>query len=121
MYKIITLAICVAILAACVAGPETEDLSGAWSSEDMSAVVEGNELSIFWDDGETRALYWKGDIPESIISGDPFVSAGDTDAMDNSLLGSLDDRKAFIYENGELSFDLTVMGVTQTITMTKDA
>lgn len=118
---LIILGVCVVILNACTEGPDEDDLSGKWSSEDMSAVVEDNELSIFWDDGEIRALYWKGEIPESIVSGDPFVSNGDVEAMNESLLGSLDETKAFIYEAGELSFELTVMGVTQTITMTKDA
>lgn len=88
------------------------------------ATILENDIEVQWNDGaDTNALYWKGTFttPVSTHLGDMFVvtSVGDTKAMSNSLLGSQDSTKDFLYEDRKLSFKMTVLGVTQTIHLEK--
>lgn len=124
MFRRLIVAVLVLFLLAACGGSGPVDLSGKWTTVnssdpafEMSAVVADNVMEIMWVHEDTRALYWKGSAPDIINSGEIFVSEGDTKAMDASLLGSLDSTKPFTYEDNQLRFDLTVMGITQTIKM----
>jgi hypothetical protein len=102
-------------------------LVGTWTGESsttkMVATVSENAIEIMWETPDTTALYWKGtfEAPAAVSNTNRLwiTSNGDTAAMENSLLASRDPTKRFTYEDGMLSFPLTVMGVTTTIKMTK--
>lgn len=125
MTKYIALTMLFFFAVACGEGaPEPVDLTGSWVTTDdasvvMTAAVSNGEIEIVWvDEAESiSALYWVGTVPDEVTSGDIFVSEADRNALDTSLLGSQSETKAFTYADGTLSYDLTVMGVTQTITL----
>lgn len=47
------------------------------------------------------------------------VTTRDAAATDNALMASTSDTKELIYNAGELSYELTAMGVTMTVRMAK--
>jgi len=109
---------------------DTEPLSftgttwvGKVNASTFSATILENDIEITWKNEESSALYWKGTFPTPLNAhlGDMFTvkSVGNTEAMGQSLLGSQDEFKVFTYENRLLKFQMTVMGVTQTVSLEK--
>lgn len=101
-------------------------LVGTWTGETdtakMIATVTDSTIEIMWKTEDTTALYWKGSFnAPANFSGENTVitSDGDLAAMENSILASRHKTKTFTYDDGELSFELTVMGVTKTIKLSK--
>lgn len=100
-------------------------LVGEWkqtNSDDperwQKATVTADTIEVFWvaDAGDTEALYWAGSV-EVPAEGDSFTfnSVNDTAKTENALLASGDETKTFTYKDGELSYDVTVQGVTKTV------
>jgi hypothetical protein len=125
-WKLIIAAAIVLALSACSGSKEPVDLTGSWQSVNqdhengvvMYALVSDGELEITWvADPTSHGLYWKGTVPDAVTPGDSFTSNGDTEAMDMSLLGSGSSAKEFKYASDQISFDLTAVGITQTIFM----
>jgi len=85
----------------------------------MSATVTNGVLSIMWVDDSMRGLYWEGTVPATVMAGDIFVSEADVEALRVSIVGSLDETKEFTYADNRLSYDLSIMGVTQTLYLEK--
>lgn len=107
-------------LAACGSDVEPESLEGVWMTADdaavqMTAEIIDGDIIIDWTMEDISALYWMGSAPDEATDGDSFTSNGNTAQMDASLLGSGDPTKEFRYEDGKISFELTVVGVTQRI------
>lgn len=105
--------------------PEPVSLVGEWkqtNSDDperwQKATVAADTIEVFWvaDSGDTQALYWAGSV-EVPTEGDSFTfdSVNDTAKTKNAILASGDETKTFTYDNGELSYDVTVQGVTKTV------
>jgi hypothetical protein len=103
-------------------------LNGPWQDQVNSATfvatITGDSIEIQWTDGDdTSGLYWKGSFPTppNMTVGSEFVveSIGDTEAMEASLLGSQNKTKVFTYDNGELSFTMTVAGVSTIVRLEK--
>lgn len=105
--------------------PEPVSLVGEWkqtNSDDperwQKATVTADTIEVFWvaDAGDTEALYWAGSV-EVPAEGDSFTfnSVNDTAKTENALLASGDETKTFTYKDGELSYDVTVQGVTKTV------
>ncbi|MGP6173643.1 hypothetical protein [Corynebacterium sp. A21] len=109
--------------------PKVEDLSGVWvqkgtSGEDnwMEAVIDQDTISIDWvsGGGDTHAIYWIGTFDSELGgNGASFLSERDIEATAGAWLASMDTSKEFSFENGELSFSRSVMGITTTIRMEK--
>lgn len=106
---------------------EPTDLTGHWttaddaSSPEMFASIADGAIVIQWHDdisGDT-ALYWKGTFVTEAEDEDNIVSVGDVEAMSHALLASGEESKTFTYEEGEITFDLTMMGITQLIVLQK--
>lgn len=106
------------------------DLSGSWkqtnsNSSDawMEAEISESSISVDWvtDNGDTRSIYWVGSYEPPTTAGDSYSwdSANDTSQTENALLASDSEAKAFDYSNGELSFEVTMMGTTTTVRMEK--
>ena len=104
---------------------EPMSFSGPWQAKlndaTLNAVITGDGIEIHWITSQTDAIYWKGTFPAppNATRGSVFtiVSVGDTATMEQSLLASQDESKAFTFDNGKLSFKMTVMGVTQIVAL----
>ena len=106
------------------------DLKGTWkqsnSNSDNSyqiAAIDDDTISIYWytvDDG-TTALYWTGTF-EAPTTEDSYSwdSQNYHDQTDTALLASSADTKAINYSNGELSYEVTLSGITATVKLQKD-
>lgn len=105
--------------------PEPVSLEGEWkqtNSDDperwQTASITGDAIEVYWvaDAGDTTALYWAGSL-EIPSDADTFTfdSVNDTTKTANAILASGAETKTFSYENGELSYDVTVQNVTRTV------
>lgn len=128
MKKLILLIAALSILTACSNEAGTDDLTGTWkqtnSNDDeswMEAVIEDDTISVDWvmEGGDSQSIYWVGtyEAPGEEISEYTFTSERDAEATDTALLASTADTKDFNYEDGELYFELEMMGTTETIRM----
>ena len=110
--------------------PEPVSLEGEWkqtNSDDperwQMATVTGTTIEVYWiaDAGDTKALYWAGTV-EVPAEGEmfSFESANDTAKTDASMLASSDATKKFTYDKGELSYDVTVQGITKTVRLGRE-
>ena len=79
-------------------------------------------MQIDWvaDDG-TRSLYWAGTFTAPTTADEPYVwtSNNDTTQTSVALLASSDATKDFTYENGAISYEVTMMGTTATMQLEK--
>ena len=107
---------------------EPLDLSGTWQSENndgsyQEAVISGDTIEINWitDDGKTKSIYWIGTYtaPTEIVDTYEWTSERDKEKTDNALLASTDDTKVISYSNGKLSYEVSAMGTTTTLELTK--
>ena len=106
------------------------DLKGTWkqinSNSDNAyqiAAIDDDTITIYWytaDDG-TTALYWTGTF-EAPTSGEEYswVSENYHDVTDSAILASSADTKDFVLNNNELSYEVTMSGVTATVKLQKD-
>lgn len=84
----------------------------------MTARIHDGVITIQWNDDEMQGLYWVGTWPY-LAGQDTLTSVGDTDTMSSALLASQDSTKEFTYKDGNISYKLTIVGVTTTITLSK--
>lgn len=84
----------------------------------MTARIHDGVITIQWNNDEMQGLYWTGTWPY-LAGQDNVTSVGDRTIMDQSLLASQDSTKKFTYKNGDISFKLTIVGVTTTIKLSK--
>lgn len=91
-----------------------------WQEKDafMAAMIHDDIIEIYWmsDKGETAALYWYGSyVAPTTGQKYTWTSKNDHSATDLALLASQDDTKTFTYENGEITYSQSAMGMTTTI------
>lgn len=110
--------------------PTPPDLTGEWkqvnsNSDDtwQSATISGDTIEVYWvsDNGDTTALYWAGTFvaPENTDEPYSWDSENDKEKTDSALLASGDDTKTFTYEDGQISYSASAMGVTTTVKLEK--
>jgi hypothetical protein len=103
---------------------ETFSWNGTWIDHDqnMSATIADDTIEIKIVDGDTNGLYWKGTWPvvETVSDGLVIVSQGDDEALSESVFGSSDATKTFVYDDNELSFPFRAFGITTTLYLTKE-
>ena len=106
------------------------DLTGEWkqvnsNSEDsyQSATIADGVVEVYWvsDGGDTKSLYWAGTYEAPTAAGESYSwdSQNDHDKTDMALLASGDDQKTFTYENGQISYEVSVLGTTTTVRLEK--
>lgn len=106
------------------------DLSGEWrqtggASDDnyQIATIKDGTIEIFWvnETTDTKSIYWSGTYiaPTEAVKEYNWTSSANKEKLDTALLASLDDTKAFTYSNGQLSYDASAMGMTQTVKLEK--
>lgn len=102
---------------------EPLNLMGNWEEKNkgeayQAGFIDDTSIEIFWimDDG-TQALYWSGTYEKPDNAGDSYTweSQNNKAKTETALLASLDDSKVFSYANGELSYEVSVMGTTKTV------
>lgn len=104
------------------------DLTGSWTQKTdtdtyMTADITADTITVYWTyaEDDSKALYWAGTF-EAPTTGGTYTwdSVNDHDKTDSAILASSGDTKTFTYADGGLSFDVTALGVTKTITLEKD-
>lgn len=108
---------------------EIIDLTGEWvqvnadASMTHTAVITDNEIEIYWNDEEndTKMLYWAGSFEPLTDSKNKYEwdSVNNTEKTGSALLASPDETKHFTYDNGQLSYEASAMGVTKTVKLIK--
>lgn len=109
---------------------EVPDLTGEWkqinsSSDDSyhAATISGDTIEIYWvsEDDESKSLYWAGTFVAPETADEPYSwdSENDHDQTDSALLASTDDTKTFTYEDGQISYEASAFGTTQTVRLEK--
>lgn len=105
------------------------DLTGTWKSENndgsyQEAVITEDSIEINWvvDDGKTKSIYWAGTFtaPTEVTDTYEWTSERDKEKTDMALLASTDDSKDFSYSNGKISYQVSAMGTTTTLELTKE-
>lgn len=139
LYIALSAALVLGMLTACgepkQTGPETDpaappDLAGEWKqtnsdAEDawQAATISGDTIEVYWvsDNGDTKALYWAGSFDAPTTADEPYTweSVNDKEQTDMAILASGDDTKAFTYQGGVISYEVSAMGVTQTVKLEK--
>ena len=106
------------------------DLSGNWKQINsdsetsyQSATIEGETIEIYWvdEEGETKSLYWAVTFIAPGTTDEPYTwdSENDKEKTDNSILASGDDTKTFTYQDVQISYEASALGVTKTIRLEK--
>jgi len=106
------------------------NLIGEWkqvnsNSEDswQSAMIENNEIKIYWvsDNGDTTSLYWAGSFTPSTTNSETYSweSENNHELTKSALLASTDDTKTITYENKQLNYSVTALGITTTVKLEK--
>ena len=129
---IIALVLCGCALTACSDKDEEKgaapDLTGSWietntdSETKMSAEITSDTIEVYWSSDETRTLYWSGTYAAPTEAGTyTWSSVNNHDKTDSALLASSDDTKDFTYNSdGEITFDVSLMGTTTTVHLAKE-
>ena len=116
--------------AASSSAPAAPDLTGDWkqvnaASEDsyQVATIQGDTIEIYWvtESADTKSLYWAGTFGAPETADEPYTweSANDTEKTGSALLASGDETKTFTYQDGQISYDVSAMGMTQTVRLEK--
>lgn len=114
------------------ADAEIPDLTGDWEQSNKNsetdyliATIEGDVITISWywidDEGEVgTSIYWVGTFEAPETGGSySWESEIDRDATDDEPMAATSSSKTFTYEDGVLSFDVTLLGVTTSVEMEK--
>lgn len=104
------------------------DLTGVWTQVGASegdsyqqAIISGNTITINWVDLESTALYWAGTFTAPTTTDEPYTwtSENDTSKTGTALLASTSDTKVFTYEDGKISYEVSALGSTTTVSLEK--
>ena len=107
---------------------EPLDLTGNWVQKDaegsesfMAGYIKDGVIELFWvsDSGKSGNLYWSGSYDAPTEPGDSYAwdSINDKIKTDYALLASGEETKTFSYENGEISYSVSMMGQTAIISL----
>lgn len=110
---------------------ETLNLDGTWvqtnNNGDIAyhqATIAGDVFTIDWinEEDESRSIYWIGTfpIPETADDTYAWTSVRDQEATASALLAAQVDSKDFVYENGEIVYEMTALGTTRTIRLERE-
>lgn len=111
--------------------PKAADLTGVWkqsnsASEDafQQATITGNTITVDWvaDAGATTSIYWVGTFEAPTDANEPYTwtSQRDAAATDSALLASSDDTKEFTFEGDTISYQVSALGTTTTVTLVRN-
>lgn len=107
---------------------EPLDLTGTWQCDPvdgtyLKATISSNVIEVDWVfvDENKSAIYWVGsyDAPTTDVSQYKWTSKNDHEQTGTSILASTDDTKEFSYNDGVISFNASMQGVTKEMKLTK--
>lgn len=120
-------------MSGCSLSPSTDPVSldGEWKQTNsgstdswQAATITGDTIEIDWvaGNGDTRSIYWVGDVAVPADAGRTFTwsSTRDQEKTDSALLASTADTKDFTYDNGEISYSASILGTTSTIRLERE-
>lgn len=107
--------------------PKPADLTGEWTESDpaeqyQSATITGDTIEVYWvsDGGDTKSLYWAGTFVPPTEAGDyKWTSQNDTSKTANAMLASSAETKEFTFAGDEISYEVTALGTTKTVRLTR--
>ena len=105
---------------------EAPNLTGTWKSINsdnpdswQQAEITDTTITVYWvsNNGDTKSLYWAGSFipPKEYCTTYAWDSQNDKTSTGKSLLAANGDTKTFIYENNQISYEATALGVTKTM------
>jgi hypothetical protein len=103
-------------------------LIGEWHQTDsgipdiyMTATIDADSIQINMKMKDAAGVYWLGtfNVDEDLSKPVKIVSQADADGMAMSIFSSTDKTKTFFYENGDLSYKFSIMGITTTVHLSK--
>lgn len=106
------------------------NLAGEWKQTNSTstdswqfAIISGKTITIYWisDKGETQSLYWDGSFDAPKTAAEPYVfkSKNNHSKTDSAFLATSDDTKTITYQNGILSYKVSILGITTTVKLKK--
>jgi hypothetical protein len=107
---------------------EPLNLVGEWEQSNknsqtsyQSAIITDTTIEVYWVAPDTKSLYWAGSYkaPTETTENYSWDSENDTSKTESALLASGDTTKKFSYSNGEISYEVTALGVTTTVRLAK--
>lgn len=109
------------------AAPQPEDLTGEWTESDPAdqyqmATITADTIEVYWvsDGGDTKSLYWAGTfVPPTETGGYTWTSQNDTSKTDGAMLASSAETKDFTFSGDEISYEVTALGTTKTVRLTR--
>ncbi len=111
--------------------PQAPDLTGDWKQSNsqseidfMVATIADGAISIDWELGsqDMTAVYWVGtfDAPTDATESHTWTSQRDEAATDTALMASTVDTKEFVYQDGLISYTVSIQGESATVELTKN-
>lgn len=108
-------------------GPPTlDDIYGEWASTDgkvdMRAFIAEDHIEIYLYFDTRVGLYWLGTfpLPNKLKNEFVVVSDGDTEKHLRSMFASMLHQKEFLYRDGKLHFDYSILGVDHVVVLERD-
>lgn len=101
-------------------------LVGEWEaklSDEVSqkATITDDSITVDWVVDGDSMLYWAGTYTAPTTADEPYTwdSQNDTEQTSTALMASPDETKTFTYQDGKITYDVTVDGSTVTATLEK--
>lgn len=87
----------------------------------MTAVVTNDNITITMTMSGTSGVFWDGTFDTQGVVSSPWniTSTRDAQAMSSDMYGSSEQTKTFTYNNGDLSYQFSILGVSTTVHMSK--
>lgn len=113
-----------------VADTKPVNLIGTWTQSSgmpgttMTAVITDGKISIDVEmQNNVSGLYWSGSFDTSVRTGSQFSvdSTADQTEMSGEMFASQDGSKIFVYNNGDLSFHFSIMGMNSVVHLTRSS
>jgi hypothetical protein len=99
-------------------------LAGKWHQSSppdgmsFDAQISDDSIQIMVKMDGSEGIYWLGSFDPNVIAG-TIESQGDSDAMALEIFASQESFKTFTYKDGTLSFQFSMLGISQTIQLTR--
>lgn len=105
---------------------EPDDLNGLWIQENaeatyMAATITEGKIGVFFilEDDDTPWTYWVGTYEAPKTADEPYSWISENTYGGNGLMASSADSKEFTYENGKLTYEVSIQGQTGEVTLVR--
>lgn len=106
------------------------DLTGNWVQVNSNsgetyhiATIQNETIEIYWynEETQTKSLYWSGNFIAPTTADEPYSweSQNDTSKTENALLASNGSDKTFTFEDNQLKYSASALGMSEIIKLEK--